>query len=501
MIIPRSIKLALTLAVVALSLASCGSPQQKEAAYIKRGNELLDQGEYDKARVEYKNAARIMPADPEVAYRFGLLDEATGDFHAAFGDFTRAVQQDAHFHPAIIKLAEYYLAAEQYDQVQNRIDEVLADTPDDADAHAMHAALDLRQKDFENAEKEARLALAKDPNNVTAFSALSGIYTAQGNQAKAVATIEDGIGRNPKNLSLLILRAGMAEHSGDPAKTAAAYDAIFKLKPKDVRYRLDLANTYIKADKLDDAEAALRAGVAALPDDWSMKYQLVTFLGDHRGVDAAEKEIRGYMQAHPNNADLNGWLTDLYLAHNETARAVDFLGGIIASHQYDRQGLDARTALARLDYIKSDRDATSKLVAEVLQNDPNNLDARFLKAHLEYDDGFYQNAVIDLRAIVRDRPKAKEALKLLAETFLILGPSRSRDRHAQSGDRRRPARFCRAGAPSADVLPERRFQTCDGSAVPRHQNRTEIRHWLGSDGAHRHRRQKLVDGRGGDQDA
>jgi len=418
---PSLRSLPLVLITVGFLLAGCSNPEEKEAAYLKRGNKLFDQGEFEKARVEYKNAARLKPADAEVAYRFGMVDEAEGDFHAAFSGFVRAEQQDARFHPALLKLAEYFLAAEQYDQMQKRLDTVLNETPDDPGAHAMHAALLLRQKDFSGAEKEARFALTKDPNNVAAFSVLAGLYAAEGDEAKALATIDDGIARNPRSLPLLILKANMYEHSANWAKIAGTYDAIFKLAPKDARYRLDLANIYLKAGQIDDAEAALRAGVAAEPDDWDMKRELVTFLGDHRGIDAAEKEIRGYMQAYPDNAELDTWLTDLFIFHNATGRAVTFLDQLVAQHQLDKQGLDARSALARLDYIKGDKETASKLTTAVLEKDPNNLDARFLKAHLEFDHGFYQNAVIDLRGIVRDKPKAKQALLLLGEAFLIQG--------------------------------------------------------------------------------
>jgi len=407
--------------VAGLLLTGCSKPAEKEAAYIKRGNQYLDQGEYEKARVEYKNAARIMPTDPEVAWRLGLVSDAQGDYRAAFDQFSRAVQQNPHFHPALLKIAEYYLAAEQYEQVQKRIGVVLTDDPNDPGAHALHAALLLRDKDYPGTEKEARFALEKDPANVTAFSVLTGLYEAQGNEKKALATIDDGIARNPRNLPLLILKSNIYEHSNDLDKTAESYEAIFKVAPKETHYRVDLANIYLKAGQLDKAEAILRAGVVERPDDWDMKHEFITFLGDHRGVDAAEKEIRGYMQANPDNADLDTWLVDLYISHNAADRAENFLNNTVSGHQFDKQGINARTALARLDYVKGDKITAGKLAEDVLDNDPNNLDARFLKARLEFDNGFYQNAVIDLRGIVRDRPKAVQALQLLGEAFLIQG--------------------------------------------------------------------------------
>src|SRR6185312_9133358 len=175
-----------------LTLGACEKPEEKESRYLKRGNELFEQGQFEKARIEYKNAARIKPADPEVVYRFGMLDEAEGDIRGAFDAFTQAEQQDAHFGPALIKLAEYYLTAGREDEAEKRISIALSDNPNNADALSMHAAYLLRQKDFDGAEKEARAALSHDNSNLYAYTVLAGLYSAKDDNAQAIKILDDG---------------------------------------------------------------------------------------------------------------------------------------------------------------------------------------------------------------------------------------------------------------------------------------------------------------------
>jgi tetratricopeptide (TPR) repeat protein len=417
----RPFRFAMALVLLAISLSGCSKPEEKAAQYIKRGNELFDEGKLEKARVEYKNAGRIKPTDPEIAYRMALIDEAEGDFRGAYEGYNIATQQDAHFHPALLKLAEYYLAGDHFDEVSSRIEIVLADNPNDAEGHALRAALLLRQKDYSGTEKEARTALDRDPKNVSAFSVLAGLYTAQGDDTKALGTIEQGLAQNPKNLPLLLLKAEVYERQKDYPKLDDTYKLIFSLAPSDVRYRVNLAAIYLRAGRLDDAEATLRDSVAALPDNWDMKRELVAFLADHRGLDAAEKEVNSLIKDYPGRAELTSWLVDLYVSHGATDRAIALLNDIIARNELDERGLDARTALARINYIKGDRDAAEKLADAVLEKDPNNIDARFVMARVEFDKGFYHNAVTDLRIIIRDQPKAKEALHLLSETLLMQG--------------------------------------------------------------------------------
>ncbi|MDE1901864.1 MAG: tetratricopeptide repeat protein [Alphaproteobacteria bacterium] len=418
--VSRAVSVAVCAALI-LALAGCGSPQQKEARYIRKGNAFFASGDYEKARLEYQNAAHLQPAAAEPAYRLGLVYEAEGDFVNAFADFTVAEQQDKHFHPAILKIAQYDMAAGREDIAQARVAAVLAEAPGDAEAHAIMAALLLREKKYAEAEKEARQALAIDPANVTACSALTGLYTAEGDIDKATAAVDDGIARNPKNIALLILRAAVFEKTGDLAKTAQAYDAIFKFAPDDIKFRQDLAGIYIKAGNLDAAEAALRAGVAALPDNWDMKRALVSFLADHRGAGAAENEIHALMQAWPQNDDLYFWLADLYAAHGDADHAVALLQSVVGKAPDSQSALDARAMIAGIDIKRGNKGLAQKLVATVLASQPDNRAALFIRANLEYQDGYYQSAVADLRSILLDAPNDPDALDLLAETLLAQG--------------------------------------------------------------------------------
>lgn len=69
----RRLILALVACVaITLPLMGCDGPEQKAARYIKRGNALFEEGEPEKARVEYKNARRLKPTDSEPFYRLGL---------------------------------------------------------------------------------------------------------------------------------------------------------------------------------------------------------------------------------------------------------------------------------------------------------------------------------------------------------------------------------------------------------------------------------------------
>lgn len=413
---------SLLLCLMLLSVAACEGKAEKEAKYIGRGNALFEKKDYEKAKLEYKNALRIDPTGAEPYYRLALTDEALGDLRNAFAGFMKAEQQQADYVPALLKIAQYMMAAEQYPEAQNRLDKVFAKDPGNAEAFALQAALDLRLQKYDETEKKARLALEKDPANLTAFSVLTGLYEAQNKPAEAVATIEEGVKKNPQSLAMLILKAMVYEKTGNIDKVTEAFQSIFKLEPNKPAFRSNLAQIYQKAGLADRAEATLRAGVAAMPKNNEMKRRLVDFLDDTKGIEAAEGEIRAAMKADPSNEAYMFWLADLSIKHKDIDRAIALLEQMVAKDDESLpDALNARTSLARIHLIRGDKALAEKLIATVLEKDPNNPTALLLRAQLAYENGDYQSAISNLRSIVRDHPQSTPALRLLAEALLTQG--------------------------------------------------------------------------------
>src|SRR5690242_16791954 len=119
-------------------LSGCGDPDTRAAKYVKHGEELVAEGQPDKARLEFRNALKIKPNLAEPYYQLGLLDEAKGDLQNAFDNYTRAEQQNATHRGALVKLAGFYFGAERFDDAQKRLDTVLKTYPDDPGALALN---------------------------------------------------------------------------------------------------------------------------------------------------------------------------------------------------------------------------------------------------------------------------------------------------------------------------------------------------------------------------
>lgn len=417
----RTVRFLLMTLGLAVVVAGCSDPEQRAAKYIDSGMQYLAQGQYEKARVEFKNAGRIKPTDPEIRYRLALVDEAQGNLRAAFVGFREAENQNPRFRPALLKLAEYYMAGERYGEVEKRLAIVAEDAPDDPGLHAIRAALHLRRGEHSAAETEARAALAKDPGQPGAIAVLTGLYTATDQPEKAVDILEEGIRRHPRDISLLQLRVTLYRKLGDVDKAAAAYDALFALRPNDAGLRAELGRMLVAAKRPDQAEKALRDGVAAQPGNPQMKSQLIAFLNEVRGTPAAEAQVRAFIKAEPDNNAYSFWLAEIRLRQGDVDGAVATLDEVISRQRTEPGGLAAKAMLAQINLGRGDRETAERLIAEVLARAPTNPEALYMRASLAFEKGDTQSTVTDIRTILRDNPRAAKVYQLLAEALLQQG--------------------------------------------------------------------------------
>ena len=414
-------KLLWIVAASALLLLSGCKRHASEQAYLARGKTYFDAGDFDKARVEFKNAARIAPTDGEPYYRLGLLDEKQGNIQNAFAEYMEAVQQSPHLDPALLKLASFYFMSGQTDQAAVRIAQALSDHPDDPNARAADAALKHHHNDDVDAEAELKAVLVSSPANVTARAVLAEIYADRKDGPKTAAVLDTGIAANPKDTSLLVLKVQIFDRFDDEAQVSSALLELIRRQPEDGTIREKAAQYFVAKGHADQAEHLLRDGIAAAPDDLDMKRMLVNFLDQTKGLDAAESEIHAFVKATPTEEAPNLWLADLYLRHNQTDRAVAQLNDVVARRGVEKPALTARTMLARIDLSSGNTAAAKSLVTSILQNDPDNQDAILMKASIEADSGDYQSAASDARSLLSQHPDSAPATRLLVQVLVKQG--------------------------------------------------------------------------------
>ena len=98
------VSLRVLLAATAVCLLSCAGKQERQEAYLLRGQEYLDAQKYPEAEIEFRNALQVNPKLAVAHFKLGKTYLAMKDFRGAFTELRRALDLDDDLPEARLEL-------------------------------------------------------------------------------------------------------------------------------------------------------------------------------------------------------------------------------------------------------------------------------------------------------------------------------------------------------------------------------------------------------------
>lgn len=409
-----------------LMLSGCGSPEERAADYLARAQKLYDEGNYEKAKLEAKNAAQVAPRNAEARYMLALLAKKDEDPRAMLGHLQMAVDADPNMWKARVELGNLYYAARAYEEAAKQAEAALNLAPDDPGVHVLQGSLLLQRGDRDGAMREVESALTRDAKNARAI-ALKASIQARDDTDAALATLEAAIPQVPaddakvlREIKLLLL--GQTR----PEEVERELAAMAKAAPEERSYQVRLARLYAQRGRADEAERMLRElaakGGAEDEDDVDSRIALIQFLGTQRGPEAVEEALKGFIAKEPDNQRLRLSLGQFYDQIGRADDATAVFRQVAEMDAKSEEGLRARNRLAAERIRAADLDGATKLIDGVLADSPDNEEAQLMRAGLAFTASRFDDAITALRTVLRREPSNERALLLLART------------HAQAGE-------------------------------------------------------------------
>ena len=198
------------------------------------GRTLMIIGQYDRARIEFEQAARLKPDSAEIRYNLGKLYSAQDNFPAARREFDHALRLDTSYMEAFNALG-FALESMNLDAeaVENYARSIQLNEERDGGFVAPYvnmAAHYLRLNEPDKALEYALEAISIDPRSDLALFQAAKAYRTQKQWGKAVENLENAISINARVSRYHYVLGLLYRRLGDPTKSRAAFDAFERLE-------------------------------------------------------------------------------------------------------------------------------------------------------------------------------------------------------------------------------------------------------------------------------
>src|SRR5215813_15643310 len=169
-----------------LLLTGCGSAED----YYQRGMKLLEQKDYVKAGIEFRNAVKLKKDLVPAWHELSQIEERNQNWEATAGILRTIVQLDPSDLETRLRLGRLMLLGNALDDALKLIDAAGDVVNQNPGALAFRSAVSLKLNDTAGAMRDARAALELDPSNVEAVIVLAAERLARGDSEGALLLLD-----------------------------------------------------------------------------------------------------------------------------------------------------------------------------------------------------------------------------------------------------------------------------------------------------------------------
>lgn len=409
-------------AAIALFLAGCGSPEERAADYLSKAQARYDAGDFVQARIEARNAAQVEPKNPKARYLLALVAEEEKDWGAMYGHLLVVVGEEPANVDARLKLAQMYFLSGAWAEAEEQSKALVKLAPEDSRVSLLAARVSLQNGDLTAGRAALAKSLKLDPENIDAIL-VSSALAAGDNLDKGLAILDEAIQRLPatktvERRELRERRIALLTQGKRFAEAEQGLTALSKDFPEEVGYPLRLAQLYASQGRMDDAEQLLKRVTELDPKDDKRRLDYVQFLIGQKEFDKAEAGLKQFISELPEATSLQLLLGNLYASTGRLPEAKAAYQALGARSPKSTDGVTARIRIAAIETATKNDAAALKVVDGILADIPDEPAALLLRAGDRFQRQKFDDAIADLRVVLRKQPANETALLMLAQSHV-----------------------------------------------------------------------------------
>jgi len=337
------------------------------------------------AVIELENIVRLDPKNADAYFQLGEAYMELNQSIRAVQSFIKCLSISPGNQKAELRMGQIFLLVKRLKDARTTAKIILKKSPDHIEAMELLAGVQIQEKDLKSAIKTLEKAASIDAKRFKTHIFLAHLYLLVGdidNAEKAyLNAISTGISSRDPYLELTHLYSS----KGQWEKAEAILKQMVETPGEKVRKYLDLANFYETLKKWDPAEKTyLKAVESALDDDVDPLMRLGSFYGRRGLFDKALDAMKRASAAKNNDPSILTKIAELHLNFNKIEEAEAMIDKILSEYEDHRE---ANYTKARILFTKKDFANAYRRFDLVVQQDPNNAMAYYLKAQCVLEKG------------------------------------------------------------------------------------------------------------------
>ncbi len=404
-------------------LASCESSEERAEAHYEKAIELIAAGDVDRALVELRNVFRLDGYHREARRAFAEAELRRGQARSAYSQYLRLVEQYPDDFDAQLALARIAVEERNWDEVDRHLPQALALDPEHAEVRLIKAAADYQNAvEADAPEERARIRAeverlkAELPSTTLPHRIAADSFARDGRHDEALREAKAALALEPNNLELHQLRLSLTNQLGDIDAVEQQLLEMVERFPEEQVVQATLVRWYLSRDELDKAEAYLRDR-ARRSDEQQPAVELIQFLVQFRGSEHAIAEVDQLLEAGQNPDLFRSIRAGLRFTAGEHEAAIAEMEGILATAEPSEQTRNIKVSLARMLAQTGNEVGARSLVEEVLADDPTQVESLKMRANWLIDGDKTDEAIAALRSALDQSPRDPQIMSLMARAY------------------------------------------------------------------------------------
>ncbi|WP_171239003.1 tetratricopeptide repeat protein [Ruegeria sp. HKCCA5763] len=424
-------RLAVAFFAVSVLLSACDTAEERAEAHFQAGMAHLEEGDVERALVEFRNVFKLNGRHKEARLTFARLERERGNIPIAYSQYLRLVEQYPDSLEGQRSLAELALETGNWEDVRRHGAAAAQLAPDDVTIKSINNTLAytdaVRNGDAANVDftiHTARKFIETNPELMSAREVVIDHHIRKLDWEVVLKESAAALDIAPKRENLYGIRLRALQELDKPDEIEALLKQMALLFPDDEGIEQLLVQHYIGRDNLGAAEQMLRAEVDAQSEEYLPTQRLIAFLGEYRGIDAAIAELDAIIaQNGANIPKLKTARATLKFGMGDTQTAIAEMQELLEGADRNIQTRESEVEYARMLFQTGKPAEAKTLINKVLEEDATQVGALKFKASWLIDEDKTGDAIVQLREALGQTPRDPQLMTLMAHA------------HERNGDR------------------------------------------------------------------